>query len=587
MLLPVNWQSDLICSQKLNTSNNYSTMPWSLRMAKSEIARQPNGYKVNGSKWDYVIGTVLKGFEQVWRASNDSTYYKYIQTTVDAAVNNSGVISGYFATLYTLDNINEGKAINFLYSTTNDVKYKTAAMTLRNQLKTHPRTSEGGFWHKASYPYQMWLDGLYMASPFWTEYGKLFSEPSDYDSVVTQFVLMEKHARDSVTSLLYHGWDEKKVSQWADPMTGCSPSFWGRAIGWYAMALVDALDYFPMDHPGRAQLIAILQRLSVGIKRYQDPAYGTWYQVMDQGGKSDNWREASASCIFVYTIAKAVRLGYIDFSYFEVAKNGYKGILNEFVSMNNDSTINVTNICYSAGLDAAVGKPRNGSYAYYISGTGLPVTNDGKGTGPFMMASVELEMAGYVVPPIGLKALYDGNQNITTLQWKDNAYNAISFFVERKSDRDADFSVMRQIRKGVTTFADTSMVKGVKYYYRLRAKSDALFSDYSNIDSVSVPLLNSVRQDKALLPKFSLAQNYPNPFNPTTTIKFTLARKGNAVLRIFDILGREIATLIHEELEAGISYQVQFDASGYPGGIYFSSLENNGDRQVRKLVLMK
>ena len=460
-------------------------------------------------------------------------------------------------------------------------------MTLRNQFKTHPRTSEGGFWHKLSYPYQMWLDGLYMASPFLAEYGKLYFEPSCYDSAVTQFVLMEKHARDSVTSLLYHGWDEKKASQWANPITGCSPTFWGRAIGWYVMALVDALDYLPVDHPGRAQLIAILQRLSVGIKRYQDPAYGTWYQVVDQGYKSDNWREASASCIFVYAIAKAVRLGYIDRSYFDVAKNGYKGILNEFISVNNDSTINVTKICYSAGLDTGANPTRNGSYAYYVSGTGSLVTNDGKGTGPFMMASVELEMVGFVVPPIGMKAIYDSSQNVITVTWTDKTYNAISFFIERKSERDANFSVIKQVGKGVTSITDNTAAKGLKYYYRMRAKSDSVFSDYSNIDSVSVSIVNSVSSGKMSLSTFSLAQNYPNPFNPTTTITFTLAQDGMTTLKIFDILGREVATLVNEELKAGMLHQATFDASKVASGIYFYRLESGNNLLIKKFVLIK
>jgi unsaturated rhamnogalacturonyl hydrolase len=472
------------------------------------------------------------------------------------------------------------------------MKYKTAAMTLRNQLKTHPRTSEGGFWHKSSYPYQMWLDGLYMASPFWAEYGKLFSEPSCYDSVVTQFVLMEKHARDSVTNLLYHGWDEKKVSQWADTITGCSPSFWGRAIGWYAMAVVDALDYLPVDHPRRIQLIAIMQRLSIGIKRYQDSTYGTWYQVMDLGYKSDNWREASASCIFVYVIAKAVRLGYIDHSYFDVAKNGYRGILNEFISVNNDSTINVTKICYSAGLDAGAGRPRNGSYTYYISGTGPTVTNDGKGTGPFMMASVELEMVGFVVPPISMKATYDSGRNTITITWTDKAYNAISFFVERKSDRDTNFSVIKQISKGITSVIDTLMEKGMKYYYRLRAKSDSIYSDYSNIDSISVPAVNSVSCGKTLLPIFSLAQNYPNPFNPTTVIRFTLPARSSVKLMIYDLLGRGVVKLVDKEMTEGYQ-EVEWKAS-VSTGMYFYRLEaisidNPSERfvGVKKMVLLK
>jgi unsaturated rhamnogalacturonyl hydrolase len=147
-----------------------------------------------------------------------------------------------------------------------------------------------------AYPHQMWLDGIYMANPFYAEYGKLFNEPEDFDDVNTQVTVMEEHARDSVTGLLYHGWDESKTQLWADSITGCSPSFWGRGVGWYAMALVDILDYLPADHPGRPKVIAILQRLAKAIANVQDSVYGTWYQVLDQGTRTGNYRESSASC---------------------------------------------------------------------------------------------------------------------------------------------------------------------------------------------------------------------------------------------------------------------------------------------------
>jgi unsaturated rhamnogalacturonyl hydrolase len=364
-------------------------------MAQSEMARQPNGYKVGTKTWDYVIGTVLKGFEQVWRSTRDTIYFQYIQKSVDLGVDGSGkIIANYKFTDYTLDNVNEGKILLLLYNDNElgTAKYKIAADTLRKQLSSHPRVSEGGFWHKKTYTNQMWLDGLYMGSPFYAEYGKIFSDTAAFTDVVKQFTIMENHTRDTITSLLYHGWDATKTAQWANPTTGCSPSFWGRAIGWYAMALVDVLDYLPADHVGRPQVIAILQRLAVGIKKYQDSIHGTWYQVMDQGDKPDNWREASASCMFVYALAKGVRLGYIDQSYLAVAQKGYNGILNEFISVNGDNTITLNGTCSSAGLDAVPGGARNGSYDYYVNDSGTqPVSNDGKGTGPFIMASVELE----------------------------------------------------------------------------------------------------------------------------------------------------------------------------------------------------
>jgi unsaturated rhamnogalacturonyl hydrolase len=556
-------------------------------MAQSEMARQPSGYKVNSKVWDYVIGVELKGLEQLWRFTNDTAYYKYIKTTVDVAVNGSGVISGTgYTTAATLDNINEGKAINFLYSVTNDNRYMTAATTLRNKLKTYPRTSEGGFWHKVSYPYQMWLDGLYMASPFWAEYGQLFSEPSNYDSVVTQFVLMETHARDTVTSLLYHGWDEKKVSQWANPTTGCSPSFWGRALGWYAVALVDALDYFPSSHTVRAQLIAILQRLAVGIKNYQDPTYGTWYQVIDKGSLSDNWREASASCMFVYALAKGVRMGYLDSSYSEVAKKGYGGILAEFITMNSDSTINLTGICYTAGLDAAAGGVRDGSYNYYVTNANaLPVSNDGKGTGPFIMASIELERVEFILPPLNFHSTLLGDS--VSLTWTDKSYNAISFTIERRSESEASFSQIGEITKGVSVFVDRTLQGNTKYYYRANAKLSTDSSDYSAVDSIVTSAVTSINDQGHPTVSFVLQQNYPNPFNPTTQMKFSVKERGMTTLKVYDVLGREVTVLYHGYAEPGIMTAVQFDASRFTSGTYFSILKSGSQWTGKKMLLVK
>jgi len=564
----------------------YSTTPWSVRMAQSDMARQPGRYIMGYRFWDYVIGVELTGFEQLWRTTNDTVYYQYIKSTVDAAVNSSGTsITGYFASSYTLDNINEGKAINFLYSITHENKYKSAAALLRNQLKTHPRTSEGGFWHKQTYPYQMWLDGLYMASPFCAEYGTQFSEPSIYDSVVTQFVLMETHARDPVTGLLSHGWDEKKVSQWADPSTGCSPSFWGRAIGWYTMALVDVLDELPAGHTGRSQLIGILRRLALGIKQYQDSLRGTWYQVMDQGSRSGNWREASASCMFVYTVAKAVRMGYIDSTYLAAAKKGYVGILNEFISINNDSTITLNKICASAGLDAAAGGVRDGSFNYYVNNSGTqPVSNDGKGTGSFIMASIELERMGFIVPPLHVTSTFAGDSVL--LSWNDRTYNALSFIIERKISTETEFVQIGEAVKGHVQFIDKALQGNTKYIYRMRAKSIAGFSDYSPLDSITTLDVPTGIRTQERSESFELMQNYPNPCNAVTNIKFKTSSDGAVTLEVFDILGRKTATLMNGITHAGI-YSVQWDAAKSPSGIYFFRLQSGGKSFVQKFVLTK
>jgi unsaturated rhamnogalacturonyl hydrolase len=341
------------------------------------------------SKWTYDHGVVLKGIEGVWHATGDGKYFDYIKQSMDYYVNPDGTIRTYKLDDYNLDNINNGRILLLLYKVTGQEKYMKAAALLRKQLETQPRTSDGGFWHKKIYPSQMWLDGLYMAEPFYAEYAVTFHEESAFDDIARQFVLMELHSRDSRTGLLYHGWDESKKQRWANQTTGRSPNFWGRAMGWYAMALVDTLDQFPEHHPQRATLLAILKRLATAVEKYQDKKSGLWYQVLDKGGAKGNYLEASAACMFVYALAKAVRQGYLPAPYLAVARKGYRGITTRFIETATGGEVNLNGTVSVAGLG---GNPyRDGSYEYYLSEK--VVTNDPKGVGAFLLASVEMETA--------------------------------------------------------------------------------------------------------------------------------------------------------------------------------------------------
>jgi unsaturated rhamnogalacturonyl hydrolase len=263
-----------------------------------------------------------------------------------------------------------------------------AADLLRNQLKNQPRTQEGGFWHKKIYPHQMWLDGLYMGEPFYAEYSKAFDEPQNFDDIANQFIWMEKHARDAKTGLLYHGWDESKEQKWANKTTGTSPNFWDRALGWYVMGLLDVLDTFPKDHPKRPELIAIFQRLMPAIVKYQDPKEGCWYQVMDKMDGKGNYLEASGTAMFVYGLAKGVRMGYLDKSFLLSAQKGYQGMLKNFISTDEKGIPHYEKVVLVSGLG---GNPyRDGSYEYYLK---EPIRRDDlKGVAPFIMASVEMEI---------------------------------------------------------------------------------------------------------------------------------------------------------------------------------------------------
>jgi len=306
---------------------------------------------------------------------------------VDHFVTSHGEVLTYRAQDFNLDQINPGKLLFPLYRLTGDERYAQAIRLLINQLKDQPRNRSGGFWHKQIYPHQMWLDGLYMAEPFYAEYAHIFNEPAIFDDIIHQFTLIEKHTRDPQTGLLYHGWDESRSQAWADPGTGCSPNCWGRAIGWYVMALVDVLDYLPIDHAGRTSLISILQRLAEALVRFQDEATGLWYQVVDAADRPGNYRESSVSAMLTYGFAKAVRLGYLDPQYLVAAQRAYRGLLENMIRVDAFGAVTLEGTCSVAGLGGA--PYRDGSFEYYVN---EPVAaNDFKGVGPFILAALELE----------------------------------------------------------------------------------------------------------------------------------------------------------------------------------------------------
>lgn len=361
-------------------------------------------------KWSYDQGVVLKGIDEVWKLTGNGDYFRYMQHCMDYFVTPDGKMPYYNPKGYKLDDINNGKILLELFAVTGQQKYWKAATLLRDQLRTQPRTSDGGFWHKTIYPHQMWLDGLYMAEPFYARYALLAHEDTAFTDIARQFILMERHSRDPHTGLLYHGWDESKTQAWANKTTGQSPHFWGRAMGWYAMALVDVLDYFPQNSPYRDSLTGILQRLVAAVSKYQDPASGCWYQVVDKGDSTGNYLESSASCMFVYSIAKGVRKGYLDSRYREVARKGYQGILKQFVTKDADGFLSLSGTCAVAGLG---GHPyRDGSYHYYVSQR--PVDNDAKGVGAFILAAAEMQIAALLPEASGLTVTLDHYYNHET-----------------------------------------------------------------------------------------------------------------------------------------------------------------------------
>lgn len=338
--------------------------------------------------WNYEMGVVLIGFEKLAAITGDTKYLDYTKGIIDHFITSEGKIRTYDLEEYNLDNIPTGRQLLHLYQRTKEEKYKTAAAELYKQLAWQPRNKAGGYWHKLKYPTQMWLDGLYMAEPFAAEYALMTGDLGEFDDIINQFVWMEKYSRDNKTGLLYHGWDQSRLQKWADPVTGLSPEFWSRAMGWYMMALVDVLDYIPVDHKRRPALIAILNRLSVALVKYQDPKEGVWWQVTDKAGKELNYLESSSSAMFVYALSKAVRKGYIAKTYLPSIKKGFNGIIKNFVSTDANGAVHYNQAVAGAGLG---GTPyRDGSYSYYVN---EPKRDDDlKAIGPFMQACMEYEL---------------------------------------------------------------------------------------------------------------------------------------------------------------------------------------------------
>ncbi len=368
---------------------------WAVRIADNFLRLHPDSvtYSAEGKpgKWNYEQGLMLEAFHRMWRATHDKKYFAYVKNCSDQYVRENGSIATYKMSEHQLDHIAPGRPLFYLLEATKDRRYRIAIDTLFQQLAGQPRTSDGGFWHKSIYPHQMWLDGLYMAEPFYAQYASAFNQPKAYDDIARQFLLAAQHMRDSATGLFYHGWDERRQQKWANPETGCSPNFWGRAMGWYMMGLADVLEYFPVSHPQHKQLVSAFVHLASALEKYRDADTGLWCQVVDQPRRRGNYLEASVSAMVTYAYARGAHRGWLDARYKTLARQSFDGMLKTFVTTDADGTINLHHVCSVAGLG---GTPyRDGSYEYYV---GEPQrTNDFKGYGPFLLAAIELEYTSH------------------------------------------------------------------------------------------------------------------------------------------------------------------------------------------------
>lgn len=368
------------------------------RMVRSEMRRNADASYLDGMngklKWNYTTGLELQSFVDVADEYGVKEPFEYAKEWVDTVletVSSTGKTLNYKKTAYVLDHICPGRLTLSLYEHTGDVRYRRIVDTLFSQLTRQPRTEAGPFWHKAVYPHQVWLDGVYMAMPFYASYIMEFIPEAErgayWEDIVREFTVTAEKTLDPATGLYRHAWDESRSMFWADPETGLSAHAWGRAEGWYAMALVDVLEIMPSDVPGREALVEIVRHLADTLPSWADAESGMWYQVLDSPEREGNYLESSCSIMFTYMYLKAVRLGVLDSSFRDYARGLYGRFNERFVREDAEGTLSITSCCSVAGLGGK--QNRSGDFDYYISEP--VIENDCKAVGAYIMASLEYE----------------------------------------------------------------------------------------------------------------------------------------------------------------------------------------------------
>jgi unsaturated rhamnogalacturonyl hydrolase len=375
------------CLSAQDIKKNQVDQKWSVRMANSVLSRSDSliYYVDRNPKWAYDVALLGMAIDRL--GGVDPKFSKYMESWVNHFVKPDGSVIDYRMKEYNLDRIFPGRNVITVYKRNPDPKYKVALDNFIEQLKTHPKTNSGGYWHKNIYPWQMWLDGIYMASTYMAQYAKEFNSPQWFDVATAQTKMIYEKTLDRNTGLLMHAWDESHSQKWCDPETGQSHYPWSRAMGWYVMAIEDILEYLPQNHPDRAALITILQKTCDALVKVQDSKSGIWYQVLNQGGREGNYLEGSGSAMYAYAFARGAHKGYLDKKYLDLANKAFNGILKELITVDKDGLVTMHNICGGCGLG---GNPyRDGSYEYYVNEK--RIDNDTKGVAPFIMAALELD----------------------------------------------------------------------------------------------------------------------------------------------------------------------------------------------------
>lgn len=337
------------------------------------------------NKWNYIDGCMIKAILEMYSITGEKRYLEFADNFIDYYVMEDGSIKSFDIEEYNIDNINEGKVLFDLYRLTGKEKYRKGIETIYNQLKTHPRTEEGSFWHKKIYEHQVWLDGLYMAQPFYMAYETSFNQLKQYKDIFNQFLIVEKYMKDPETGLYFHGYDSKKAMFWSDPSTGLSSNFWGRAMGWFVMAIIDTIEVMDeqMFYEYR-YLMKMFREVVDALIKVQSES-GMWYQILNAPKVEGNYLETSASAIIAYAILKGVRLEILPERYETYGLKAYWDICDRYLK-EEKGTLSLGGICLVAGLGGK--ECRDGSIKYYLSEP--IVENEAKGVAPFLLCYTEI-----------------------------------------------------------------------------------------------------------------------------------------------------------------------------------------------------
>ena len=536
---------------------NGQSATWAVDFADAIIARWPNSINDMTNKgWEYSNGIVLQGIERVHAYTKKDAYVNYIKKYVDQFVDANGKVN-FDTTTQSLDKLHPGIICLFLYKETGQKKYKLAADKIFSLLKKQPTNPSGGFWHKKNNANQMLLDGIYMAEPFLAKYGYQIGERSYCDSMAAfQILLLSSHAYVASKKLLLHGWDETKTAAWADKTTGLSSEIWSRAMGWFSMALVEALKYMPKDHPKYAELLTLLGNIAEGIKNTQDAATGLWYQVVDKGNLSDNWIESSGSGMMVYALKTAVDCGFIDKSYLAVAQKGWTGmktkitlddknlpVINRFVG-----SMNVLN-----NYAAYVAKDKDGEVV------SCPPSKHPHGYCGALMAASAMELAktryrlsistvgqGSVNNPTG-EIFQDSGSVVRLSAVPASGYHLSQWSVDAEGT-DLTAAITMNSEKNVTaTFVQGSSIK-TRPIIRF-------------VDGVS-----------------------NNPAGKTGMVTVTLSEPQNVAVRLFDCEGRAMTEIDYGMLGAG-AHRMTLKTKNFAAGRYFTLVITGKQEYMAPLLL--